>query len=148
MSNKNRRKRQKGIIVEDKVQLKVYISRDIYELLVELAPNIYGQYKGALSHVVEEALKVYLLPRQHTQIHTNPKLSVRNVYYKVKEKIKEITHNPVIFEVPEKILDLAISEIRGSDPRTIAKWKKLFIEQGLIKYVGGNYPNRIFELIA
>jgi len=42
---------------------------------------------------------------------------------------------------------LAIAETRGSDPRTIAKWKKLFEKSGLIKYAGGIYPNRIYELL-
>ncbi len=131
-----------------KVKLQVWISEDVYNMLIELAPSIAGKYRGAVSEVVEEAIRNYLLPRLHTQIHTNPKLSVRKVYHMIKEYIKEITHNPIVFEVPEKILDLAISETRGSDPRTITKWKNLFIKQGLIKPVGGKPPNRIFEMIG
>jgi len=37
--------------------------------------------------------------------------------------------------------------VRGSDPRTISKWKRIFYRFGLIKYLGGTYPNRIVELI-
>lgn len=139
-------------IPKGKRKLTVLISEDTYELLIRVAPEIYGQgkYRGALSHVVEEALRYYLLPRAHTQMHTNPKLSIRNVYFKVKEKISEILHLPVsvLYDVPEKIIDMAIAEVRGSDPRTIEKWKNLFEKQGLIKPVGGQRPNRIFELIA
>jgi len=142
----SRKSYSKKIVYNNKKQLKVWISEEVYNLLVEYAPQIYGQVHGAMSHVVEEAIKQYLLPYQHTQIHTNARLSVRNVYRLVKEKIKEITHNHVIFEVPEKIIDMAISEVRGSDPRTIEKWKNLFEKQGLIKCVGGFKPNRIYEL--
>lgn len=135
-----------------KKQLNVLISEDIYDLLIRLAPEIYGEnkYRGALSAIVEEALRYYLLPKAHTQTHTNPKLSVRAVYFKVKEKISEMTHIPPIHlkEALERQIDLAISEVRGSDPRTIKKWKDIFVKQGLIKPIGGRPPNRIFELIA
>jgi len=49
--------------------------------------------------------------------------------------------------VPEKVLDQAISEVRGSDPRTLKKWKNIFQKSGLIKYIGGLPPNRIVELL-
>ena len=148
MSKKKHSYNKKYTKYNNKRQLKVWISEETYNLLVEYAPEIYGQIHGSLSYVVEEAIKHYLLPYKHTQMHTNPKLSVRMVYQRVKDRIKEITHNPIVFEVPEKILDLAISETRGSDPRTISKWKNLFIKQGLVKPVGGMFPNRVFELIG
>jgi len=134
-----------------KRHLHVLVSEDVYKMLIEIAPLIYGtnKYRGAVSAIVEEALRQYLEPRLHTQIHTNPKRSVRIVYNQVVEKVKEILHlsfKPE--EVPEKILDLAISEVRGSDWRTIDKWKDVFTKSGLIKPVGGNPPNRIFELIG
>jgi len=141
--------RKKRRVIKEKKQLKVYISPEVYELLQKLAPQIYGRPYGSLSAIVEEALRLYLEPRLHTQIHTNPKRSVRIVYNQVVEKVKEILHlsfKPE--EVPEKILDLAISEVRGSDWRTIEKWKDIFTKSGLIKPVGGNPPNRIFELIG
>jgi hypothetical protein len=51
---------------------------------------------------------------------------VRVVYQQVKEKVKEIMKLDYYpDEIPEKILDLAIAEVRGSDPRTINKWKGL-----------------------
>ena len=128
----------------------MYISRDLYEQLVRVAPSIYGKkrFRGAISYVVEEALRHYLLPRLHTQIHTNPKHSVRLIYEQVVEEVKSILNLPFKpKEVPEKILDLAIAETRGSDPRTIQKWKEVFKQQGLIKFAGGFPPNRIVELL-
>jgi di/tripeptidase len=134
----------------NKKHLHVLIDEDIYKLLVETAPGIYGQgkYRGALSYVVEEALRHYLLPRAHTQSTQNPRLGVRSIYNQVVEKIKEIMHYDFKpDQIPEKILDRAIAETRGSDPRTINKWKAAFQRAGLIKFIGGYPPNRIVELL-
>jgi CRISPR/Cas system CSM-associated protein Csm2 small subunit len=84
----------------------------------------------------------------HTQIHTNPRRSIRDVYEQVTQKIKEIMQTPLKpVEVPEAVLDRAIAEVRGSDKRTIEKWKSIFEKSGLIKFIGGAKPNRIAELL-
>jgi hypothetical protein len=126
----------------------VYISEDLYKQLIEIAPVQYGKHHGALSYVVEEALRHYLLPRQHTNSTQNPRLGVRHVYEQVVEKVKEILHyNFKPTEIPEKILDQAIAEVRGSDPRTVKKWKNILQKSGLIKFIGGFPPNRVVELM-
>jgi hypothetical protein len=138
-------------IKRGKKRLEVVIDEELYKLLVEMAPGIYGQgkYRGALSYVVEEALRQYLLPRAHTNsTQNNPKRGVKYVYMQVKEKVKELLNlDYAPDEVPEKVLDMAIAEVRGSDPRTIAKWKSLFEKNKLIKYIGGFPPNRVVELL-
>ena len=126
----------------------VYISEDLYKQLIEIDPAWYGKHHGALSALVEEALRHYLTPRLHTTSTQNPRRGVRAVYNQVVEKIKEIMHwdfKPD--QIPEKVLDQAIAEVRGSDPRTINKWKNIFQKSGLIKYIGGIPPNRIVELL-
>ena len=138
----------------EKVRLHVRISRDVYEDLIRIAPAIYGnrKYKGALSFIVEQALRQYLAPfrtqTQKTQIHINPKVKIRKVYNQIIEKVMEIMQLDMKpLSIPEKILDVAIREVRGSDPRTIEKWKNALAMQGLIKFVGGSRPNRIVELV-
>jgi hypothetical protein len=133
-----------------KKHLHVLIDEELYKLLIETAPGVYGQgkYRGALSYIVEDALRQYLLPRAHKNTQNNPNRSVKHVYGLVKDKVKEIMKlDYAPDEVPEKILDLAIAEVRGSDPRTIAKWKGIFEKSKLIKYLGGFPPNRIVELL-
>ena len=135
-------------IPKGKVQINPVISEDLYKLLVEVAPAWYGKARGGISAIVEEALRHYLTPRQHTASTQNPRLSVRSIYNQVVEKIKEIMHydfKPT--EITEKTLDQAISEVRGSDPRTIRKWKDTFQKSGLIKFIGGSPPNRVVELL-
>jgi len=148
LSNKEKNNIGKKILTKDgKVAIQVLIPMDLYEALLRVGPSIYGMSRGWLSALVEEALRQFLAPRLHTQIHTNPRYGVLKVWYAIIEKIKEILNTPIKpKEVPEKILNLAISEVRGSDPRTIEKWKKVFQQHGLIKHVGGSPPNRIFEL--
>jgi di/tripeptidase len=66
----------------------------------------------------------------------------------VVEKIKEIMHwdfKPD--QIPERVLDQAIAEVRGSDPRTVKKWKNILQKSGLIKFIGGFPPNRVVELM-
>jgi len=138
-------------VKKGKKRLEVLIDEELYKLLIEVAPSIYGEgkYRGALSYVVEEALRHYLTPRQHTaSTQNNPKRGVKYVYMQVKEKAKEILNlDYPPDEVPEKVLDQAIAEVRGSDPRTLKKWKNIFQKSGLIKYIGGFPPNRIVELL-
>jgi len=143
---------RRGRIPEGKVRLEVLIREDLYDMLVRLAPQIAGpKYRGALSRVVEEALKQYLYPRARAQTPgLNPRLTVRDVYDQVKRRLADMTGIPwwELREVKEAELDRAIAEVRGSDPRTIAKWKKLFQASGLIKILSGQPGRRIVELIG
>jgi hypothetical protein len=131
---------------EDKVYVHALISRDLYEQLRRVAVNIYGKNHGAISFVVEEALRRYINPFVRSDIKLNPRLSVRQVYEQVCEKIMDILGEPKKpHAVGEKVLDMAISEVRG--PTVVDRWKRFFAQEGLIKFVGGFPPNRTVELL-
>jgi hypothetical protein len=137
-------------IPKGKARLEVLISKELYETVLSVAPAWYGKGKGGISALVEDALKFYFNLKAHTKDtqKPNPSRSVRAVYQQVKDKVKEILKLDYYpDEVPEKILDLAIAETRGSDPRTVNKWKSVFEKAGLIKYLGGFKPNRVVELL-
>jgi hypothetical protein len=53
------------------------ISEELYKLLIETAPALYGRSRGAVSYVVEEALRQYPLPRAHAKSAQNLRLGVR-----------------------------------------------------------------------
>ena len=127
--------------------LQVSIDEELYKQLVAIAPQIYGTTKGSLSYAVEEALRYWLYPRAHTSIHRNPRPTIAIVFAQVVQKLREF-YNFTPKEVPEYELDQAIAEVRGSDPRTIDKWKSAFLKSGLIKYIGGIRPKRIVELVG
>jgi len=130
---------------KNKVKLQVWISEKIYKKLIEIAPSIYGSHKGALSYVVEQALKDYLAPL-HTQIRTNPPSRVRLKYELLLSTLKKLKgYRP--HQVKEWEFERAVADTFGTDPRTIRKYKEQFRKFGLIKFVGGTYPNRIIELL-
>jgi hypothetical protein len=138
---------RKSQIPKGKKPLTILISEDLYKQLIDVAVTWYGKTHGALSAYVEYVLRQAL--ELHTQKHTkNPRGSVRIVYEEVVQKVKEILKTSIKpDEIPEKILNQAIAEVRGSDPRTIEKWKTLFEKSGLIKFIGGAKPNRVVELL-
>jgi hypothetical protein len=137
---------RKEEIPKGKRPVTVYISEDLYKAIVEVAVQRYGQVKGALSRFAEEAFREALSLHKHTSAQLNPKLRIRDVYDAVVKRIVEtLGYRPV--EVTEDILDRAIGEVRGTDYRTTEKWKQLFVKAGLIKYLGGFPPKRIYELL-
>ena len=56
------------------------------------------------------------------------------VFYDVLKLLKR-KYKFIPQEVTWKDLMLAISRVRGSDPRTVKKWLKRFIERGFIKEI-------------
>jgi hypothetical protein len=127
--------------------LTIYISEELYNEILSLAVAWYGKSHGALSAFVEELLRKAIAGYTAVE-RVNPSRSIRAVYYRVREKVKELMNLDYYpSETTEKILDAAIAEVRGSDPRTIEKWKVLFEKSGLIKFIGGFKPNRVVELL-
>jgi hypothetical protein len=133
-------------VPKGKVQLLVYINEGVYKELIRVAPALCGKHHGAISYVVEEALKNYLTPLSGAEVKVNPRMNVRRVYEQVKAKIREILKQPFTpVLIPEKILDMAVREARG--PTVVERWKRFFAQEGLIKFVEGNPPNRTVELL-
>jgi len=131
---------------EDKVQLKIYLPRNLVEELKRLTLSKYGKFHGALSYEVEQALGVWLAT--HTQNHTkqlvintaNPQPKVFKVWNQVKAYLKEKFGYNSIFPqqlIPKKHIIEAITAIRGNDERTIQKWLNNFQKYQLIKWIGG-----------
>ena len=129
----------------------VMIERELYEMLLEVAPRFYGRGRGWLSWAVNEALRAWLAPRVHAT-HANPPRSLWRRFDRVKQVLAEIlgVDASMIKECTEKQLDIAIAIAIGSDPRTIKKYKDFFLKTGLIKDVTPHLPpgKKIFEVLG
>lgn len=132
-------------MIEDKVQLKVYISKKVVDELRMLIMHKYDRYvRGLLSHEVELALQNYIAEfrRTHTNAHkisvserSNPFPKVRIVFEQVKEWLRENYGYTLFDTIPKRHLIDGISAVRGSDPRTIRKWLREFEKAKLIKWI-------------
>jgi hypothetical protein len=126
----------------------VYISDEVYNELIKRAPELYGKSKGALSYVVETALRKFLglepeAPGTHTETHTHNRVSI--IYNKVIEVLKA-RYGYTPDQIIEKDLDDAIGVVRGLDPRTVSKWKTLFIRQKCVEIVSSGVGSRVFKV--
>lgn len=126
----------------------VYLSEEVYRELIKRAPEMYGKSKGALSYVVETALRKFLglepgTPGTHAEIHAQSRLNT--IYGRVLEVLKS-RHGYTPDQIIEKDLDDAIGVVRGLDPRTINKWKTLFIQQKCIESISGTAGGRVFKV--
>ena len=127
---KKGRTRKGGFV--GKRQLKVWISEDVYELLHDMAPLLYGEPYGSISYVVEQALRAYLASAAHAQKHAKTPGKIKKYWGMVLDCIRITAGGMIPEEVPAKILNMCIANVRGGDPRTIEKWTRLFREAGLI----------------
>jgi len=134
----------------------------------ELAFSQYEKFHGALSAVVEDALREYL--ERHSggeggtlspHMHTHTTHRVNRLFYKrgedalsifmrVLSEIKRLNNYPkdeVVCEIRERDLVLAINNVKGIDLRTVKKYIKAFEDHRLIKYDRGASPNMIFKVL-
>jgi hypothetical protein len=145
---------------QGKRALYVYIDLDLYNKLREIAFSQSDKNHGALSTIVEDALRLYFtvknpptLPRgegEGTHTHKQHK----NVFYnsgslegeiKIKDKFNNVltayrkimnyTENDIICEIRESDLVRAITLAIGTDERTIRSWVKKFLENKLLRKI-------------
>jgi hypothetical protein len=134
---------------EDIIQFNVYLPRELVDRFKRMIALKYQTHQhGLLSYEVKVALAQYLAmsntQTQNTQAtikadKTNPIPQI----YRLKEQIKQYLVDSNLYEeepqfVPSKLLDQAIGALRGTDSRTLYKWKKLLHQYGCLKSVGVN----------
>jgi len=127
-----------------RVQLKVWISKKANDDLRNLIMHKYEQYeKGLLSYEVEQAIKSWVALHTKAQKSldqrkkANPPPRVIIAFAEVRDYLlrkyyAELTPGQ---QIPRVFLEEAIMTTRGSDPRTIHKWLRVFERMGLIKCV-------------
>ena len=105
----------------------------------------YPRYeRGLLSHEVDQALQSWIALHTGTQTNIvkqgpNPTPRVASVFIQVKEYLRQNYFEGLTVgqEVPKKLFEKSIMAVRGSDPRTVAKWVRVFHNFHLIKPTRG-----------
>ncbi len=116
-----------------KVVTDISIDLDLYERAIQVAQEVYGVQRGALSLAVQEALESWLLA--HTTAHrkVNPRYQLRQYYNAVLEVIEQLL-GMVPISIPQHTFENAIMEgLNVKDRRTIRSWLHRFYVAGLIK---------------
>lgn len=137
-------------IPEGKVQVHILIDKELYRKVKEIAPQYYRTYRGAISHLIEEAIRLYLsrLPCTHT--HRAPQTDVQKTLktesepktlniqssgappteasigltsrtMRVLARIARVLNQ--YNEVSDKMLNKIITRIAGGDKRTLVKYR-------------------------
>lgn len=129
-----------------KDQLKVYIDTGLNKRFRKLIMEKYTIYeKGLLSHEVSQAIQSWIAlhtQAQNTLVHNapNPTPKVAAVFHQIKNylRLNYFEDLKVGDEIPKKLFEKSIMAVRGSDPRTVEKWVKVFHNFHLIKPTRGS----------
>lgn len=128
----------------EKVKLQAWVNQSLDTKFRELINQKYKKYeKGLLSYEVEMALRHWLSLHTNAQSEINPQHlpnptpKVQLIFAQIKDFLLKDLYYEIIpgQQIPVIHLRRAIENIRGSDPRTVKKWLKVFHKNGLVKPV-------------
>lgn len=134
----------------EKVQVKIYIPKNLDTKFRQFLNEKYEKYQqGTLSLEICEAMQYWLSLHTNAQKTLeqripNPDTKVKLAYHQVKGELlrfyDEIESGKII---PISQFEKAIMETRGSDERTVKKWRKVFDKMGLTKFIN----NAVMEIM-
>jgi len=124
----------------EKMKLQIYIPETLNTKLRSFIALKYKTFeKGLLSHEVELAVGHWLALHTYTQDDSvkapNPLPKVALGYMAFKEFLLSRFYESIIpgMVIPNKHFRLGIQNAHGSDPRTVKKWTRTFLDNGLVK---------------
>ena len=140
--------RHKNDFMIEKERVIFYLDKDVVQKFRELIALKYKTVeRGLLSWEAQQALVHWIALHTNAQtskeisncLTPNPTPRVAKVFRQVKAYLLRnyYTQLPAGYQIPAKHLREAIAAVRGSDPRTIKKWMKAFVDFHLIKYIAG-----------
>jgi len=126
-----------------KIKIGIWIDSILAEKLRSLREQKYENYeRGILSYEIEMALRHWISLHTNAQKtleakKPNPTPKASLVFAQVKEYLLSHWYYELRpgQQIPKSHLEKAIMAIRGSDPRTIRKWLRIFHKMGLVKPV-------------
>lgn len=136
-------------LIEDKIEVKAYISKSLNERFRKLINQKHGGFmRGLLSYEIEQALAQYVASYNRAGTHTQEtqieKANPSPKIYQLKEDIIQYLASSSYYAgkvpqfFPENFLIEAIHSLKGYDKRTYNHWYDLLIRYGCIKKSGGN----------
>lgn len=134
-------------VKKEKKKVNLYLDGELWEEFKKLAFMKHGNFHGALSWELEQALRAWLAahraraesaqaPLQAS--HVNPPPRTAKVWAQVKEYLRERFGYEVVIsgvQIPRKHLIEAIIAVRGGQERTIRRWLREFEAFHLIKWI-------------
>ena len=128
----------------EKVQLHISVDKDTLDKFRQLVSVKYDGYaKGQLSMEVEQALQSWLATHKQNTLfpakgmRANPAPKSARLKHQIYEYLKEAKGIDRPYTISVKFLHEAIAALRGSDPRTIARWQNELVKFGQIKLLYG-----------
>jgi len=131
-----------------KVQLKVYLDKDLVDKLWVLIKKKYERTYGALSSEVQDALAHWIQMHEedicaHTNSHKKINPALPRSHRDAREIIDWLRDRGFFLQVSVSTLRKAIENTRGSDERTIRKWINFLVKNGYLKWIS----NRTLEIL-
>jgi hypothetical protein len=127
-----------------KAQLHIYVDKDTLDKFRQLVSIKYEGYAGGqLSMEVEQALQSWLATHKQSTLFpakgmkANPAPKSQRLKHQIYEYLKEAKGIDHPYTISVKFLREAIAALRGSDPRTIARWQNELVKFGQIKLLYG-----------
>ncbi len=128
----------------EKVQLHISVDKDTLDKFRQLVSVKYDGYaKGQLSMEVEQALQSWLATHKQSTLfpakgmRVNPAPKSARLKHQIYEYLKQAKGIDRPYTISVKFLHEAIAALRGSDPRTIARWQNELVKFGQIKLLYG-----------
>jgi len=120
-----------------------YLDEVLYSKLWGLIRQKYGESTyGALSLEIGKAIEHYLqIAGMHTNTHKPQNLTMPRTHRIAQQIIQVLRDRGFYNQVSINEVYKAISDIRGSDPRTKKKWLTFLVNRGYLKWVN----NRVLK---
>ncbi|MEM2512703.1 MAG: hypothetical protein QXU81_00060 [Candidatus Bathyarchaeia archaeon] len=126
-----RRSIYKGRTGVEKVRTIIHISRSLWERVEQVAPEIYGIHRGAISYAVEDALKHWLA--LHLEGRINPHQGIRECYNAVMNEVRKYFDLLIPSIVSTEMLLKCVMKALDVKDRSAQSWIYKFYMEELIK---------------
>jgi len=120
---------------EEKIRTIVYIPKELWQEVSDIATKIYGVQRGAISYAIEDALSLWLLKTRNENSNFNfIRRDTRSIYIKVLNAVR-LTQNDLSLpkRIPHPNLLKCVMKALNVKERSALSWIFKFYSDELIK---------------